>query len=87
MKDQAETGGFERFHIRWVLVDSNADEAWERLSRREKGTVHPMIMTEHGLKVSRRSGDRLSDLGIYAGIVFHLYAIENVEFDPPRYRR
>lgn len=85
LKDQTETGGFEGFRIRWVLVDVKAEQEWEALPRHEKRSIHTIIKAKDGLRISRRSTDRLSDFGIYSGIVFHLYAIEDIDFDLLRY--
>lgn len=81
LKDTLDSGGFSQFHIRWVLVDSNAEEDWDRLDRNDKRKLHAMVKSDVGLRVSHSDRDRLADLGVYDGIVFHLYAVEDDDED------
>jgi hypothetical protein len=86
LKDTAETGAFAPFRIRWVLVDAQAEDEWARMPRRSKRRIHALIRSTDGVSVSRDGTDRLEALGVYGGIVFHLYAIEDEGHDPPSYR-
>jgi hypothetical protein len=74
---EADTGAHLPFKIRWVLVDARAEEAWSMLDRSGKRRVHAIIQSENGLRFSFSDRDRLADVGVYDGIVFHLYAIED----------
>ena len=80
-----ETGAYLSFPVRWVLVDKKAEETWRDLARSEKRRMYAMINSEHGLRISFSGIDRVDGLGIYSGIVFHLYAVEDearLETDP-----
>lgn len=86
LKEEAQTGAYEDLKLRWVLVDAKAEGEWKALSRRQQQQVHAMLMPEAGLSVSRSSDDRMSDLGIYPGIVFHLVAVPDEAAQLPRFR-
>lgn len=86
LKEEAQTGAYEDLKLRWVLVDAKAEGEWKALSRRQQQQVQAMLMPEAGLSVSRSSDDRMSDLGIYPGIVFHLVAVPDEAAPLPRFR-
>ena len=72
-----------QFRVRWVLVDQRAEDEWSVLPRGKKRKVHAMVKAGDKIKTSHRERDRLADLGIYDGIVFHMYAIEDEQHEPP----
>lgn len=80
---QADTGAYEPFSVRWVLVDAKAEEIWRSLSRSEQRRLHAMIISENGLRLCYSDLARLDEIGLYDGIVFHLYAVEDEEEEPP----
>jgi TIR domain len=83
LREEVETGGFIPFRIRWVLVDASAEKEWGHLPRYAMQQIQAIVNSKEGVKFSYDETDRLEDLGIYDGIVFHLYAIEDVQHGPP----
>ncbi len=83
LRDEADTGAFVPFRIRWVLVDVNAETDWLAMPRHEKRPIQAMVKTGVGIKYSYDETDRLEELDIYDGIVFHLYALEDERYDFP----
>ena len=81
VKDNADIGALEKLPIRWVLVDARAEAEWKLLSASEMVKIKALVKTSTGIKASYRYDDRLEDIGVYDGIIFHLYAIPEVELD------
>jgi len=81
--DLAETGAYEKFHLRWVLVDICAEAEWQQIPRFKQQTLRALISTEKGVVYSISDLDHLVELGIRDGAVFHLYAIEDVDHRSP----
>lgn len=81
VKEKLEAGEFVFFHIRWVLVDVQARTIWKSLPRHEKRNIYAVIKTEEGIKYSYDDTDRLEKLGIYDGVVFRLFPIEDERYD------
>lgn len=79
----ADTGAYQPFKVRWVLVDTRAEKEWSTLPRRQQRRLRAVVQTDHGLEFSQDDRDRLEDVGIYDGIVFHLYAIEDEDYELP----
>ena len=79
LKQTLDTGGFQRYPIRWVLVDQNAEAYWKILSRWEKKEIQALVMSDDGVTVSTEERDRLEDLGVCNDAVFHLYAAEHLD--------
>jgi hypothetical protein len=77
LSTQADTGAYSPFVVRWVLVDVDAEATWKNISRPEQRRLHAVIMSGHGLRFSYSDLDRLEDVGVYDGIVFHLYPVED----------
>lgn len=76
-----QAGPFSEFHIRWVLVDVRAEEAWRAMSRHAKRGIHAMVFASGDKpRISCSERDRLSDLGLDEGTVFHLYAVEDEDY-------
>jgi hypothetical protein len=78
LKDAADVGAFISFGIRWVLVDVQIESEWKGLPRAEKQKIRAMVASKEGTKISYTDEDSLGSVGVYNGIVFHLYAIEDV---------
>lgn len=83
VSDLADTGAYEPFHVRWVLVDTRAEETWRDLPRFRQRHLRAIVSGEKGLVFSESDSDRLGDLGVADGTVFHIYAIEDEDRYPP----
>jgi len=83
VSDQAETGAYLPFHVKWVLVDVQAEKEWHRLGRREQSRLFAIVQKGKRAEVSHDDSDRLEDLGVQDGTIFHLYAIEDDRYEPP----
>jgi hypothetical protein len=81
LKDSLDTGGFQPYRIRWVLVDANAESNWRAMDRGDKRHVRAIVSTQSGIKVADDDLKRLNDIGVYNDIVFHLYAVEDEHQD------
>jgi hypothetical protein len=82
--EAADTGSYVSFRVRWVLVDTQAEEVWLGLPRSRKRKLHAIVVNSDGkLKLSQHDRDRLQDLGVKSGTVFHIYAIEDEDYPPP----
>ena len=81
-KEAADVGAFLPFRVRWVLVDVKVEEEWHSLSRDKQRRIKAVIASDDGPKISYSDEDRLDKLGIYDGVVFHLYAIEDDRYGP-----
>jgi hypothetical protein len=83
VSELADTGAFAPFRVRWVLVDSRAEAEWRSLPRYVQRRLRAVVAGYEEPFVSISDSDRLEDIGIEDGIVFHLYAIEDEEHYPP----
>jgi hypothetical protein len=79
LRESLDTGGFKQFFIRWVLVDVNAEEDWKIMDRQDQQKIHAIVKTESGIRIASHGRQRLSDLGIYRDMIFHLYAVEDID--------
>jgi hypothetical protein len=82
LKTSLDTGTSQPFQIRWVLVDVNAVEEWKKLDRSEQRRVRALIKGTEGVKPSYQRRDTLTEAGIYDGIIFNLFPIENEDYRP-----
>jgi hypothetical protein len=82
LNETAETGGFSRLGIRWVLVDKVAEDFWKQLSRTEQAEIYAIVAnTGMGMhRISYSPEEPLSEIGTYDNIVFHLYVIEDHDY-------
>lgn len=78
---RAETGAHMPFMVRWVPVDVRAEKHWLEMSRAGRRRLYAIVMSEGGMRLSYSSRDRLEDLGVYDGILFHLYSVEDEDYD------
>ncbi|TDH27403.1 toll/interleukin-1 receptor domain-containing protein [Segetibacter sp. 3557_3] len=81
VRNEAETGAYMPFRVRWVLVDSEAEEDWQQMPRAEQRKVHAIFQTDEGTKISTSGYDRIAALNMKNNRTFHLYAIEDEDFD------
>jgi TIR domain len=79
-RDKLEAGEFAYFYIRWVLVDVRATKEWKKLARSKKRKVYAVVKTEKGVNFAYAETDRLEQIGVYDGIIFHLFPIEDVSY-------
>jgi hypothetical protein len=79
LHDSLETGGFQRFAIRWVLVDVNAEDRWKAMDKSERQSIHAIVNTGNGIQIAASERTRLADIGVYNDVVFHLYAVEDIQ--------
>ena len=78
VKEEADFGTAIPFRIRWVLVDAKAEDAWAALGLEEQQRVRAVVKAGEEVKFSYLGHeDRLEEIGIYDGIVFHLRGIDN----------
>lgn len=85
LKTELDAGGFKPFIVRWVLVDTKAESEWRELNRGEQQKIWAYVKTEDGIKISKSESDKLEDIGVYDDIIFHLYAIEDINWDITEY--
>jgi TIR domain len=83
VSSSAKAGAYAPFSVRWILVDARAEDIWQTLGRDEQRRLYALVYSDRGLRFCHSDRERLEDIGIYDGIVFHLYAIEDEEFHPP----
>lgn len=75
---------YENFRIRWVLVDRRLAPDWKALPRHIKQKVYGLFVSNDGNPVACFSEfDRLTSFKLNDETVFHLYAIEDIDFEPP----
>jgi hypothetical protein len=79
LRDSLDTGGFQPFSIRWVLVDRNAEDHWKAMDRRDREETYALVIGPNGVRRALHPATSLSDIDVYDGIVFHLYAVEDVK--------
>ena len=70
VRNELDTGGFEPFRVRWVLIDIKAKDHWDSISTEQQDTTTAIVMTSDGPRVATETEDRLEDIGVYDGIVF-----------------
>jgi hypothetical protein len=81
VSDRAETGAYEPFRVKWVLVDTKAEKDWLTISRQRQRQLFAVVGTSSGPTFCTNDLDRLNDLGVVDGTVFHLYAVEDERWD------
>lgn len=79
---EANVGSMEPFRVRWILVDLKALGDWRKIVRQRKQEIFALVRSQKGLIISKSPYDRLEDIEIYNNIVFRLYAIEDVRYEP-----
>jgi hypothetical protein len=83
VSEEAVTGAYTPFRVRWVLVDARAESDWAAMPRWVKRQTYALVRDGDKTIVSKSETDRLRDIRVYDGVVFHMYAIEDEELDPP----
>ncbi|MGB8508227.1 MAG: toll/interleukin-1 receptor domain-containing protein [Pyrinomonadaceae bacterium] len=78
VKEEASFGTALTFKVRWVLVDTRAEDVWNGLDLNKQQQIKAVVMTKDGPKFSPVGvEDNLEDLGVRDGVVFHLHGIDN----------
>lgn len=78
-----KVGPFSEFRVRWVLVDVAAEYEWLGMPRNQQREIYALVKTDEGFRVARSDRDRIGQLGVRDGTVFHLYAIEDERYETP----
>lgn len=77
LKDELDTGGFQKFSIRWVLVDIRAEDNWKQMDQHSRSQVRALVQTNYGVHRVTSDSAGLGESFIKDGIVFHLYAVQD----------
>ena len=81
LKDTFRVAEFVEFHIRWVLVDVKAENEWLQMPREMQRKIHAIVAsTDAEFKVGN-GRTRLEELDVADGTIFHLYVIEDEDYD------
>jgi TIR domain len=80
LKKSLDTGTSQPFRIRWVLVDINAVDEWKQFDRSEQRRIRALVKGKEGLISSSQRRVTLNEAGIYDGIIFNLFPIEDEDF-------
>jgi len=84
LQSEVAFGSHEPLSLRYVLVDSDAEDAWSTLSPYEQVRVHALLKAEDGTLRRVDSGrDRIGTAGVRNGSTFHLYAVQDLDRYPP----
>lgn len=83
VKEFGDIGAPVPYKVRWVLVDVKAEDKWKKLRRPQQRKLRALIMANGKHKSSFSDLDRLIDIGVYDGAVFHIYAVEDEEYYSP----
>jgi hypothetical protein len=83
VEEAFRVGPFAEFRIRWVLVDVKAEDEWLRMSRRRQRMIRALVASGNETRTAQSGRDRLEEIDVVDGTVFHLYAIEDEDFPPP----
>ncbi len=81
LRTEADAGAFEPFHIRWVLVDVEAEGEWLRMPRSEQVTLYAVLMTEKGVFKATDNHLSMGTIGLRKETVAHLYPVADHLFD------
>jgi len=79
LKTKAEISSNAVIHVRWVLIDVNAEPTWFNMPRYQQHQTWAVVSSKDGIKVSNSPTDRIGELGVDSDTVFHISALENVE--------
>lgn len=77
LKTELDTGSISSFPIRWILVDVRAKQVWKDLPESERDRLYALVYSEAGPKFCYSELDKLEDIGVYNGIVFHAHFIQH----------
>src|SRR3954447_5054559 len=79
VRDSLDVGALNPFRIRWVLVDSRAEQTWKAMPYHKKRKLRAIVQGDDGTRSAEEETVRLESIGVYDGIVFHLYAMQEGE--------
>lgn len=83
VSDRADTGAYEPFRVKWVLVDTKVENEWSRLPRWKQRELSAIVAGPDGPKFCTTDRARLDQIEVADGTIFHLYAIEDEAYHPP----
>jgi hypothetical protein len=86
VRDSVDVGALNPFRIRWVLVDSRAEPTWKAMEHHKKMKVRAIVQCDGGTCNAEEETVRLETIGVYDGIVFHLYAVQDGDLFIYNYR-
>jgi len=78
LRTEADTGGFQKFPLRWVLVDVRAEAAFKQMTPVDRESLHAIVMTGRRGETVSVCKDPLTtakELGLRSNTTFHLYAV------------
>jgi hypothetical protein len=84
LRTKLDTGGFQPYPIRWVLVDAQAGNRWGELSERDRCEAVCVVADGDQVRICRSSRHRLGEAGVTDGMVFNLYAVPDRGPGQPR---
>jgi hypothetical protein len=83
LSEQADTGAYQPFRVRWVLVDVRAETVWSAMPRYEKRGVTALVFVDGKAHSIYDDRTRLGKTGISGTVTMHMYAIEDENFGIP----
>jgi len=85
LREALDTGGFQPFHIRWVLVDVEVENFWRTMPRPERQDVFAIVWNHKTNTVMICTDDLtpVGDLGLSSSTVVHLHGVEDERFSEP----
>jgi hypothetical protein len=78
LRREADTGGFQGFPIRWVLVDVAAEAFWKTMPVHERDRTCAVVKTkeaDNDIAICHDDLTSVGELGLREGAVVHLYAV------------
>ena len=80
VRDTADAGTIFGFSVKWALVDAKLEDQWAVLSKSERRRAVAMVLVPNEKpSIAHSSTDRLDEIGVYDGIVFHLHGFAEGE--------
>jgi hypothetical protein len=77
IRDIADSGAPYALPIRWALVDAAVEVEWHKKTRSQQRKIIAMVAGKDGPKTTKTLQIKLGQLGVYDGMVCHLYAFED----------
>lgn len=77
VRDVADSGAPLALPIRWALVDAAVEDEWHKKSRSQQRKIMAMVAGKDKPKTTNTFETKLDHLGVYDGMICHLYAFED----------
>jgi TIR domain len=81
LRTELDTGAFQPFHIRWVMVEVAAEPEWLKMSRSDKRSAYAVAMTDTSVVICKDDTTRIGALGLRDNWLVHLYAVEDESYE------